>query len=309
MSTDSKIEWTDATFNPWFGCMKVSDGCKHCYAETMSKRNPAVLGEWGPNGIRRIASGDYWKQPLKWNARAEREGKRLKVFCASMADVFEDRPDLHFPRLRLFDLIAKTPNLDWLLLTKRPENIRPAIYEAHSILTRHLQDTLWDGKRLGMHWLNADDPPKNVWLGVSCENQETADERIPLLLETPATVRFLSCEPLLGPIKIADVSDWKNAVRWWGNQVFGHGVIDWVIVGGESGPGARRMEREWAESLREQCAGTGTAFFFKQAGTVLARELGCSDTKGHILEEMPQNLRVREFPANNQTAASDRTAE
>lgn len=124
MAENSKIEWTNHTFNPWRGCQKVSPGCQHCYAETLSKRNPAVLGEWGPNGKRVIASEAHWRLPLKWNKAAKLAGERHRVFCASLADVFEDRPELVAPRVRLFHLISETPNLDWLLLTKRPENIR-----------------------------------------------------------------------------------------------------------------------------------------------------------------------------------------
>src|SRR5688572_29932027 len=130
----TKIEWTATvrpdgtvspgyTFNPWRGCAKVSPGCTHCYAETLSKRNPAVLGTWGKDGVRAIGSDAYWRQPLAWNRAAKQAGERRRVFCASLADVFEDRPDLVGPRHRLVDLIQLTQHLDWLLLTKRPENI------------------------------------------------------------------------------------------------------------------------------------------------------------------------------------------
>src|SRR5262245_49606753 len=118
---NSKIQWTDHTFNVWRGCEKVSPGCAHCYAETMSRRNPAVLGEWGKHGTRVIASEAMWREPLKWDRQARAAGVRKRVFCASLADVFEDRPELVAPRERLFRLIEDTPNLDWQLLTKRPE--------------------------------------------------------------------------------------------------------------------------------------------------------------------------------------------
>ena len=125
MGAESKIEWTDHTFNPWWGCEKVSPGCAHCYADAFAKR----LGHgttrpklWGPGSERKVASEAMWREPIKWNRSAEKAGKRARVFCASMADVFEDRPDLLVPRARLFRLVAATPHLDWLLLTKRPEN-------------------------------------------------------------------------------------------------------------------------------------------------------------------------------------------
>src|SRR5690349_6943095 len=121
MGRDSAIEWTHHTFNPWRGCTKVSAGCAHCYAETWSKRNPKALGIWGDGGTRVIAAEAYWRQPLKWNAAAKAAGERHRVFCASLADVFEDRPELVESRERLLDVIYKTPDLDWLLLTKRPE--------------------------------------------------------------------------------------------------------------------------------------------------------------------------------------------
>jgi protein gp37 len=163
----SKIEWTDYTFNPWRGCTKVSDGCKNCYAETWSKRNPSTLGIWGDHGTRVIASESYWNQPHKWNREAAATNTRRKVFCASLADVFEDRPELHEPRVRLFNLMEATPHLDWLLLTKRPAFAREWLFGAchDDRFIEHLP---------------------NFWLGTSVENQTTADERIPLLLQIPS---------------------------------------------------------------------------------------------------------------------------
>lgn len=174
---NSKIEWTDHTFNPWWGCIRVSPGCEHCYAETLAHRYGHEV--WGPAKTteRREMSENYWKQPIKWHAAAEQAGMRARVFCASMADVFEDHPQLDYWRMRLWDLIEATPNLDWLLLTKRPENMRGM---------------------LPAEWLAR--PLPNVWLGTSCENQEYFDKRITPLLSTPARIHFLSCEPLLGPI-------------------------------------------------------------------------------------------------------------
>jgi len=300
MADLTTIEWTatrrpDGTvlpgysFNPWRGCQKVSPGCKFCYAEVQSKRNPSVLGEWGPGSARVIAAHKYWLKPERWNAEAQVAGIRRKVFCASIADVFEDRPDLHAPRLQLFDLVRRTPWLDWLFVTKRPENILPALDHAIEAVGAEMVST-----ELGS-WLlswRRGCPPTNLWLGTSVENQDMANERIPQLLAVPAAIRFLSCEPLLGPVdlplaycnncfaftKTREVNSGKD----WGCASCGtykgsykgrawkpptkHCGIDWVIVGGESGAHARPMHPAWARSLREQCQAAGVAYFFKQWG-------------------------------------------
>jgi protein gp37 len=193
---------------------------------------------WGVNGERHVTSDSYWKQPLAWNRAAERDGVRRRVFCASLADVFEARDDLGEPRIRLWRLIEQTSALDWLLLTKRPENVMDFVPE------------LW--KHGG--W------PPYVWLGASAENQENANKRVPILLKTPAPIKFLSCEPLLGPIDLAQAGD-NACVEWFEN-----GGISWVIVGGESGLHARPMHPWWALSLGNQCRFDGIPFFFKQWG-------------------------------------------
>jgi protein gp37 len=226
MGRHSSIEWTHHTFNPWWGCTKVSPGCKHCYAETFSRRVGADI--WGPNRARRFFSNAHWQEPVKWNLAARRAGGRARVFCSSMADVFENRRELDDPRARLWDLIDRTPDLDWLLLTKRPENIARAVP--------------WGDK-----W------PANVWLGTTAENQRWAEKRIPILLQFPAVVRFISCEPLLGPLTL-------------GPWLKGRRHIDWVIAGGESGHKARPMNPDWVRSLREQCNGAAVHFHFKQWG-------------------------------------------
>lgn len=223
MGEVSAIEWTDATFNPWWGCTKVSPACRNCYAETWAKRTGFSV--WGDRAERRTFSPSHWAEPVRWNAKAEREGRRMRVFCASMADVFEDAPGLDEQRAKLWPLIEATTSLDWLLLTKRPENIRRMVP--------------W-GLR----------PPMNVWLGTTVENQEYADERVPHLVDAPANVRFLSCEPLLGLVTL----------RQWAID------LDWVIVGGETGAGARPMDPAWARSLRDQCQEIGLWFHFKQWG-------------------------------------------
>lgn len=258
MGTNSKIEWTSHTFNPWRGCTKVSAGCTHCYAEVMSKRNPAVLGVWGRHGARAVAAESYWRLPLAWNKAAARAGERRRVFCASLADVFEGEdtmpaeswPLVQQARARLFELIGSTIHLDWLLLTKRPENI-----------LRMLPGN-WGGNTL-----------LNMWIGTSVENQAAADERIPHLLRVPARVRFLSMEPLLGAV---DLSRWLANVPdlppnlpsdvVWGLSAPINLGLHWIIVGGESGPNARPMHPDWARALRDQAQAAGASFFFKQWG-------------------------------------------
>jgi protein gp37 len=277
MGRISKIQWTDHTFNPWRGCAKVSAGCEHCYAERLAKRMPAIMGEWGINGRRGMAAEAYWRQAIAWNRAAEKAGVRRRVFCGSMMDVFEDRPELHAPRARLFDTISATADLDWLLLTKRPENVLRLIAE----MRKHL---LWEDQEDDLDPLRL----PNVSIGTSIENQAAADERVPQLLRCPAALRFLSCEPLLGPITLT-----LEGIRW-------------VIVGGESGPGARPCDVAWLRSIRDQCKAAGTACFIKQLGSrpfdsfyrggVADQSVHVRDPKGGDISEFPRDLQVREFP-------------
>ena len=284
---ETKIEWTatrnaDGTvtpgfsFNPWLGCTKVSQGCVHCYAESFARRYGKA--EWGPTAQRVRTSPANWRKPLAWNAKAKKEGRRYKVFCASLADVFEDNPQVAPWRYELFDMILATKHLDWLLLTKRPENIKPAL-QAMQVLKR---DNVWDHL-----WLKGWFP--NVWIGTSVESQEMADKRIPVLLSIPAPVRFLSCEPLLGPL---DLTPWLGEQEWHetspGVRSRQGPLVDWVIVGGESGPKARPMHPAWAQSLRDQCLTAGVPFFMKQMG-------GVRDKRSN-LEQMPEDLRIRQQP-------------
>lgn len=275
MGQDSKIEWTHATFNPWRGCTKVSDGCKNCYAETLSARNPKVLGMWGPKGARVIASEKYWQEPLKWNREAEQSGERRRVFCASLADVFEgpdtmpqeSRQPVSLARLRLFRLIMETPHLDWLLLTKRPENVMlllaQAMNQAWGIPQKESPFACWLEA-----WVMGK-PPKNVWLGTSTEDQKTYDQRVLYLRACPAIVRFLSVEPFIGPID-------PTPPEYRGTNT---NLDDWlqdlglIIVGGESGSEARPMHPNWVRTLRDRCVNRTDMgrpwplpFFFKQWG-------------------------------------------
>lgn len=245
MSENSAIEWTDHTFNPWEGCQKVSPGCDHCYAETRNARFAGGTAiNWGPGAPRRRTSAANWRKPLAWNRNAgvfyAQHRRRQRVFCASLADVYDNAVPEEW-RMDLYRLIDSTPNLDWLLLTKRIGNARDM---------------------LPVSWLGA--PRPNVWIGATICNQAEADRDIPKLLEVPARVRFLSMEPLLGPVELSNVSRRSDAVRVLGQRALGG--IDWVIVGGESGPGARPMHPDWARSLRDQCAAAGVPFLFKQHG-------------------------------------------
>lgn len=224
MGKNSKIEWTNHTFNPWWGCTRVSAACKHCYAEAWAKRVGKKV--WGAKAPRRFFGDAHWSEPLTWNEEAEAHGSHARVFCASMADVFEARKDLDPWRQRLWALIEKTPHLDWLLLTKRPERISRTV-----------------------PW--STDWPKNVWMGTTVEDQESADERLPQLASVPAVVRFISAEPLLSKLEIG---------TWLGTS------IDWVITGGESGPRARPSSPSWFRHLLIQCMQADVPFHFKQWG-------------------------------------------
>ena len=226
--------------------------------------------QWGPNTRRVRTSSSNWKKPLQWNANAKAMGQRAKVFCASLSDVFEDHPDWVQPRHDLFNLIAETPYLDWLLLTKRPENINRMVAD-------YAGDCAW------LAW-NGVYPRTNIWIGTSVENQEQAEKRIPHLLNVEAPVKFLSCEPLLGPLNLEDLAYEAAGPAWAGYNK----LVDWIIVGGESGHKARPMQLDWARSLRDQCQAAGIAYFCKQLGGVV--------DKRHDLEDMPVDLRIREFP-------------
>lgn len=320
MAESSKIAWTHSTFNPWIGCSKVHEGCAHCYAEGLAKRTGKAI--WGPSGTRSKTSERNWKEPLKWNREAEADGERRRVFCASLADVFEDwcgdvldhrgirlcvndsgevyaegipvelpsgddwgqrSLTLDYLRKSLFNLIDATPNLDWLLLTKRPENVQrmwtiPANGEeplSPRYLHRH-----------------------NVWLGTSISNQKTADQFVPELLKCRelSPVLFLSAEPLLGSIELGHLrrgqDDAFNCLDGLGGP-----NIDQVIIGVESrGPylgnlGEFQSEASWlnaAESLVAQCADAGVAAFVKQCPV--------NGKLSHDPEEWPEALRVRQFP-------------
>ncbi len=242
MGENSKIEWCHHTFNPWLGCSKVSPACQNCYAEAWAKRTGIV--RWGDSAERRKTTENYWRQPLKWNAEAARSGERKRVFCASLADVFEDREELKPWRRELMALIRLTPYLDWLLLTKRPEHINRLLREATPMGSQQYQRA-------------------NLWLGTTVESQNEV-RRIDRLVNCRqwARVLFLSCEPLLSGI---DLFPWLHAVDDFGGHDYNMG-IDFVIAGGESGGHARPSHPDWFRRLRDQCVEAGVAFHFKQWG-------------------------------------------
>ncbi len=256
MAENSKIEWCDHTFNPWIGCTKVSPACDHCYAEALMDKRMGKA-KWGAGQPRVRTGAANWNMPLRWNREAERTGVRPRVFCASLADVFDNEVPARW-RADLFRMIRSTPYLDWLLLTKRIGNARAMIDEAR------------DFDASGPIW-----PWPNVWLGATVVNQAEADRDIPKLLAVPAAKRFLSIEPMLGGIQLGlcDCDNGSVAAPGGAGGVTcpkcsgtGGRMLDWIIVGGESGPGARPMHPDWARSIRDQCAAAGVPFFFKQWG-------------------------------------------
>jgi protein gp37 len=250
MGENTTIEWTHHTFNPWWGCSKISPACAQCYAEVWARRFGV---RWGPDMPRRLASERYWQEPLKWNAKAEREDVRRRVFCASMADVFDnDGGGLNLDAARewLWEIIEETPALDWLLLTKRIGNA---------------------ARMLPARWLAA--PQPNVWLGSTLPNREEMLRDGPKLKAIPAVVHFWSVEPMLG-----DLGEIPREL-----------MPEWVICGGESGRSARPMHPAWVYSLRDQCNAAGVPFLFKQWGEwkhmgYSASEPGPDPPDGVVLE-------------------------
>lgn len=283
MAENSNISWTTHTFNPVVGCTKVSPACDRCYAAEYAKRYEPLVkwGEPGVKAVHRRTAESNWRKPLTWNKKAKAAGYRHRVFCASLSDVFDnDWPEQ--TRRDLFDLIGATDHLDWLLLTKRPQNIRDMLPGD------------WGGG-----W-------PNVWLGTTVENQKEAERRVPHLLDIPARVHFLSCEPLLGPVNLTwighdgdGVIDGLRGEDWIENWLNSDGSkrervvvnrrhkIDWVIIGGESGSGFRRMSMEWVAGLRVQCRDANVPVFFKQDSSI---KPGC---KGNA---SPELWACKQFP-------------
>jgi protein gp37 len=285
---ETKIEWCNHTFNPWWGCVKVAPECDHCYADTFAKRvgfseTGSQFPIWGKGTARRFFGDEYWAQPYKWDRAAKKAGERRRVFCGSMCDVMEEHPDLGPWREKLWKLIESAPNLDWLLLTKRPQNYK---------------------RFLPANWDTA--PWRNVWLGTTCGHPDSL-WRVAELLKTPAAVRFLSCEPLLAPLNLERqlllCRHWKtedslphapwcpeDPGKYWLKPQALRGINqhipDWIIAGAESGPGARPCEEQWVRSLKDQCVSAGVPFFYKQAA-VNGRKIPTPELDGRRWVEFP----------------------
>lgn len=243
VSDKTLISWTDYTFNPWMGCTKISQGCKNCYAALLTK-NRMGIDVFGPTKARKRTTDANWRKPIRWNQSAKHDGVVRRVFCASLADVFEDNVQTNAWRPDVWELIRATPWLDWQLLTKRPENIK-----------RMLPSDWGDG------W-------PNVWLGTSIEDNRVA-YRGPILTSVPAVVHFVSYEPAIGPLDQLDLTG-----------------IEWLIFGGESGPGHRPMNIQWARDMRERCQSNNVAFFYKQSAAFRTELDPYLD--GEIVREWPR---------------------
>jgi len=268
MAENSKISWTHHTFNPWIGCASVSPGCKFCYAETFAGRYLHV--RWG-NHPRHLTAESTWSKPVAWHRKAVKENTRYRVFCASLADVFEDNNQVFEQRMKLWDLILATPHLDWLLLTKRPENFEKFFPETWLLKAGYF--------------------PQNIWLGTTVCNQTEYDKNWTILKgfqsKYGVNVSFISFEPLLSRITL------------------NNGAPDWSIIGGESGflKDARPMGLEWVQHLIKYIRALNDPsrkIFFKQLGTQLAKKLKLKDLKGESgLDALPPAyawLKVREVP-------------
>ncbi len=340
MSDTTKIEWCDHSWSPWEGCTKVSPGCLNCYAEARDKRH--LFGpesHWGKGAPRRLTKD--WQKPLKWNksagvpvavnwdcrddCREPAKAYRRQTVFPSVCDPFDAEAPIEL-LARFLQLIRDTPNLDWLLLTKRPElwlgRVEAAIRWCESNDCKDpdtgcsnlpLRNSLAD-------WAALRQPPHNVWIGTSVEDQQRADERIPALLKIPARVRFLSVEPLLGPVRLEHIdAEGSGSAEWcqidaltgrqtdMGRPCPGVPKLDWVIIGAESGRNARPCNVDWVRSIAQQCQDASVPCFVKQMGTraVVAATRGqampddfraFSHPKGGDPSEWPDNLRVRQFP-------------
>jgi len=262
VADETIIAWTDHTFNPWMGCTKVSEGCRNCYAETLTK-NRMGLSLWGPQTGRQVTKAP-WQNVLKWNAAAKTVGVVRRVFTGSLMDWAEDRRDLDEPRRRMWDLIRRCDGLHFQMLTKRPENI-----------ARFLPSDWGDGY-------------PNVWLGTTIEDMRVAD-RADHLRVIPAAVRFISYEPAIGPLDDLNLTG-----------------IDWVIYGGESGPGHRPEDKKWARVMKAKCEAVGVAFFHKQSAGYRT-ELGI-ELDGEIVREYPTvRVPLVMAPPKRTRAGSDTT--
>lgn len=322
MGDRTTIEWTEASWNPVRGCSIVSPGCTNCYAMRQAHRHAGAGGAYahltkmtkgGPVWTGRVRMvPDAYDAPLRWK-------KPRRIFVNSMSDLFHEGIDFEHIAA-LFGVMASAPQHTFQILTKRPQRAREffewigndADGPANGCIL-HAREILGI-RRYGLRREPDEEPPwplSNVWIGVSVEDQKRADERIPLLLQTPAAVRWISAEPLLGPVDLCETFGmwWNSTMRCYEgtgsafNRGVGMGGLDWVVVGGESGPGARPFDIAWARSLRDQCKVAGVPFFLKQLGSV--QKDGdqyrspadyLRNRKGGDMAEFPEDLRVREYP-------------
>lgn len=259
MSATTRIEWADATWNPMTGCTHVSEACDHCYAERIAGRNLPVTAS---HGFTPTFHPNRLDIPLQWR-------KPRRIFVCSMSDLFHPAFTDEQINLVINVMWLQAPQHTYMVLTKRPERMRDIILEH------------WSPKRMVCGRMLQ--PLRNLWLGVTAENQQAVDERIPILLDTPAAVRFVSVEPMLGPI-----SGWRSLVApglWSWND------LDWVILGGETGPGARPMQPEWATDVYQQCQSASVPFFFKQPGSYWGKEVGAAWGPMVTTRELPEVAR------------------
>jgi protein gp37 len=253
MADITNIAWTDHTFNPWMGCVKASAGCANCYAELLVTQRMNMPGLWGNGSIRKKTGSAVWSKPKSWNKDAEASKRIHLVFCASLCDIFEDHPKANEIRPEVFDLIRSTPWVHYQLLTKRPQNIAKML------------PSDW-----GQGW-------ENVWLGTTVEDAKVA-WRLDHLRSIPATVRFVSYEPAIGPL--AGLVDLTG--------------IDWLIYGGESGPGFRPHDPQWARDMIPWCEKFGTTYFFKQASAFRTEQIIHLD--GKIIRKFPTPRNIITVP-------------
>lgn len=292
MGANTQIEWCDHSWSPWRGCTKVSPGCANCYAETLSHRNPAVLGQWG-KGKPRVRAKN-WNDPMKWDRDARKQGRTTTVF-PSLCDIFDAEVPIGW-LADFLEIVHDTPHLTWLLLTKRPEHAMDRMREAAESYMPGAYFKPWIAD-----WLDGR-PPNGVWIGASVEDQTRADERIPELLNIPAAGRFLSVEPLLGPVDLT-VAAFNGA-----DSISGMEGIHWVIVGGESGHGARPCNVKWIRDIIQQCAVAGVPCFVTQVGAVPligGHRMSKLHPKGGDPDEWPAEIRVRQFPQFTPAPACD----
>lgn len=326
MSDGSKIEWTDATWNCVTGCTEVSPGCDHCYAKTFAERWRGTPGHHFERGFDVTLRPERMYQPLRWR-------KPRRIFVNSMSDLFHDGVPTRFIA-EMFAVMAMAPQHTFQVLTKRHGRMRSLLnsrdfwcevgdYGRGIALAKVGGEypasgpmALAEGSSAAGYWECAS-PLPNVWLGVSAEDQKWLDVRLPALLDTPAAVRFLSAEPLLGPLRIPFVEEFDGCTcgtgpsGYYGMHERGCGTmpgpawgnLHWVIAGGESGPGARPCERAWLRSLRRQCAEAGTPLFIKQVGSVLGRQIGAG-AKGGDWDFWSEDLRIRQFPQASEAVSA-----